>query len=151
MKKTNNKVFKIILSIVLALLGIGFLVFYAIDPTNAKSLLKKVISFLNQPLPIVGFTVGAVLFFAWRVLVSTNYGKKIINALMEQLKKIKEEHEQYKIDSEKEKQELKAQNQELKCYIAHICELSTNKKIKDFGKGLLEYGEETSNSETKAE
>ena len=65
---------------------------------------------------------------------------------------MRESHNQYVAKSEEEKQALKDQNNELKGYIVHICELSTNQKIKNYGKELLGYGrEETTNSETKAD
>ena len=46
--------------------------------------------------------------------------------------------------------ELEQNNQALRSQLSEACELSTNKKIKDFGKGLLEYGKET-NTETTTE
>ena len=45
--------------------------------------------------------------------------------------------------------ELEQDNQALRSQLSAVCELSTNKKIKDFGKGL-EYGKET-NTETTTE
>ena len=151
MKKINNKVFKIILSIVLALLGIGLVVFYVIDPTSAKSLLKKAISVLNQPLPIVGITVGALLIFIWRLIISLNYGKKTLETYNSKLLEIEQAKKEFFEKANAKINELEQDNQELRSQLGAACELSTNKKIKDFGKGLLEYGKETSNSETKAE
>lgn len=151
MKKINNKVFKIILSIVLALLGIGLVVFYVIDPTSAKSLLKKAISVLNQPLPIVGITVGALLIFIWRLIISLNYGKKTLETYNSKLLEIEQAKKEFFENANAKINELEQDNQALRSQLSAACELSTNKKIKDFGKGLLEYGKETSNSETKAE
>lgn len=151
MKKTSNKVFKIILFSVLALLGIGLVVFYVIDPTNAESLLKKAISVLNQPLPIVGITVGALLIFIWRLIISLNYGKKTLNTYNVKLEEIEQAKKEFFEKANAKIKELEEDNQALRSQLSAVCELSTNKKIKDYGKGLLEYGEETSNSETKAE
>ena len=151
MKKINNKVFKIILSIVLALLGIGLVVFYVIDPNNAKSLLKKAISVLNQPLPIVGVTVGALLIFVWRLIISLNYGKKTINTYNEKLVEIEQAKKEFFENANAKINEFEQDNQALRSQLSAVCELSTNKKIKNYGKELLGYGEETSNSETKAE
>lgn len=149
MKKINNKVFKIILSIVLALLVIGLLVFYAIDPTNAKSLLKKAISVLNKPLPIVGITVGALLIFIWRLIISLNYGKKKIAIYDQKIEELDKAFQEL-IDKTNSKVDyLEQENKELTTKLANACQLSTNKKIKDFGKGL-EYGKET-NTETTTE
>lgn len=151
MKKINNKVFKIILSIVLALLGIGLVVFYVIDPTSAKSLLKKAILVLNQPLPIVGITVGALLIFIWRLIISLNYGKKTLETYNSKLLEIEQAKKEFFENANAKINELEQDNQALRSQLSAACELSTNKKIRDYGKGLLEYGKETSNSETKAE
>lgn len=150
MKKINNKVFKIILSIVLALLGIGLIVFYVIDPTSAKSLLKKAISVLNQPLPIVGITVGALLIFVWRLIISLNYGKKTLETYNSKLLEIEQAKKEFFEKANAKINELEQNNQALRSQLSAVCELSTNKKIKDFGKGLLEYGKET-NAETTTE
>ena len=150
MKKTNNKVFKIILSIVLALLGIGLIVFYVIDPNSAKSLLKKAILVLNQPLPIVGITVGALLIFVWRLIISLNYGKKALETYNSKLLEIEQAKKEFFEKANAKINELEQNNQALRSQLSEACELSTNKKIKDFGKGLLEYGKET-NTETTTE
>lgn len=149
MKNKKLKVFKIILSIVLALLGIGLVVFYAIDPNNAKSLLKKAISVLNQPLPIVGITVGALLIFIWRLIISLNYGKKTLNTYNEKLVEIEQAKKEFFENANAKINELEQDNRALRSQLSAVCELSTNKKIKDFGKGL-EYGKET-NAETTTE
>ena len=46
---------------------------------------------------------------------------------------------------------MKEKYEKLKAQLIHACELSTNQKIKNFGKELLEYGKETINSDTKEE
>lgn len=149
MKKINNKVFKIILSIILVLLGIGLVVFYVIDQTSAKSLLKKAISVLNQPLPIVGITVGALLIFIWRLIISLNYGKKTLETYNAKLLEIEQAKKEFFENANAKINELEQDNQALRSQLSAVCELSTNKKIKDFGKGL-EYGKET-NTETTTE
>lgn len=150
MKKINNKVFKIILSIVLALLVIGLVVFYVIDQETFKSLLESVISVLNQPLPIVGITVGALLIFMWRLIISLNYGKKTLETYNSKLLEIEQAKKEFFENANAKINELEKDNQALRSQLSAVCELSTNKKIKDFGKGLLEYGEET-NAETTTE
>lgn len=137
-----KKAIKIISLCLLGALVIGSCVLYIIDKAQLLSILNHIKDFINQPLPIIGVTTGAILLFVWKLVVTTNYGKKVINSLTEQLEKITQEYEQYKLESEKEKQALIEKNNEIKGYIAEICALSTNKKIKDYGKGL-EYGEET--------
>lgn len=144
MKKSKlNKV----LAIILAILGIALIVLYVVFPTQFREYFGYVYGLLNEPLPIVGVSLLAILFFVWNVI-------KYIREIKphEELVKMRETYNEYVAKSEEEKQELKDQNAELKGYIAHICELSTNQKIKNYGKELLGYGrEETTNSETKAD
>lgn len=151
MKKINNKVFKIILSIVLALLGIGLVVFYVIDPNNAKSLLKKAILVLNQPLPIVGITVGACLIFLWKLIIASNYGKKKIAIYDQKIEELDKAYQEFVDKANSKVAYLEQENKELTTKLANACKLSTNKKIKDYGKELDAYGKETIECETKAD
>lgn len=151
MNKKISKVLYIILFSFIGVLLITGCVLWFIDAQLLKRIVEYAKDLLNQPLPIVGITTATCLIFLWRVIVSTNYGKKVINALKNALNEIKNEHEKYKLDSEKEKQDLANENKLLRQQLADICALSTNKKIKNYGKGLLTYGEETTNNETKAD
>ena len=141
MKKLNK-----ILGIILAILGVALIVLYVIFPIQFKECFEYAYGLLNEPLPIVGVSLFAILFFIWKIV-------KYIRDIKphEEIAKMREEHEKYVVSSNKEKQELLEQNKELKGYIAHICELSTNQKIKNFGKELLGYGEETINDKPKEE
>lgn len=143
----RNKKLKVALSIILAVVGIALVVLYIVFPTQFKDSFSYVYGLLNEPLPVVGVSLVAILFFVWKVV-------KYIRDVKphEEIAKMREQYNDYVEKSEKEKQELKDQNNELKGYIAHICELSTNVKIKNYGKELLGYGrEETTNCETKAD
>ena len=144
MKKSKlNKV----LAIVLAILGIALIVLYVVFPTQFKECFEYVYGLLNEPLPIVGISALALGYIALTIVkyVRTTHPSK-------ELREMIESHNQYVAENEKEKQELKDQNAEFKGYIVHICELSTNQKIKNYGKELLGYGrEETIDSETKAD
>lgn len=142
MKKANK-----VLAIILAIIGIALIVLYVVFPTQFKECFEYVYGKLNEPLPIVGVSALALGYIALtivRYIRSTHPSQE--------LREMRESHNQYVAKSEEEKQALKDQNNELKGYIAHICELSTNQKIKNYGKELLGYGrEETTNSETKAD
>ena len=142
MKKINK-----VLAIILAFLGIALIVLYVVFPIQFKECFEYAYGLLNEPLPIVGVSVFALGYIALTIVkyVRTTHPSK-------ELREMRESHNQYVAENEKEKQELKDQNAEFKGYIAHICELSTNQKIKNYGKELLGYGrEETTNSETKAD
>ena len=144
--KRFNKVLLIILISLAVLVGLAYLTLYIINKELAQSILNSVIDFVNRPLPIVGMTSVALLVFIWKVVVFVRKTQpsKELSALMQ-------EHEEYKRDSEKDKAELRQENSQLKGYIVHICELSTNQKIKNFGKELLGYGKETNDNEPKEE
>ena len=143
MKKAKLKK---ILAIVLAIIGIALIVLYVVFPTQFREYFGYVYGLLNEPLPIVGVSLIAILFFVWNVI-------KYIREIKphEELAKMRETYNEYVAKSEEEKQELKDQNAELKGYIAHICELSTNQKIKNYGKGLENYGEERINNSAEEE
>lgn len=142
MKKLNK-----VLGIILAILGVALIVLYVIFPIQFKECFEYAYGLLNEPLPIVGVSALALGYIALQIVkyIRTTHPSKELNEM-------RESHNQYVAKSEEEKQALKDQNNELKGYIAHICELSTNQKIKNYGKELLSYGrEETTNSETKAD
>lgn len=142
MKKANK-----VLAIILAIIGIALIVLYVVFPTQFKECFEYVYSLLNEPLPIIGVSALALGYIALSIV-------KYIRSThpSQELREMRESYNQYVAKYEEEKQALKDQNNELKGYIAHICELSTNQKIKNYGKELLGYGrEETTNSETKAD
>ena len=139
---------KVLLAICISLavcLGIAITVFYIVKPDLAKEWFETIVDYVNRPLPIVGVTTLAVLIFVWKLIVTTQYGKTKLAAYDRKVGEIEKQYEEYKSAAEKEKEELKKQNDELKGFICHICELSTNQKIKNYGKELLSHGEKTTN------
>ena len=132
-----------------ASLGIGYYVWYLLDTDGAVRFMKYIVEFINRPLPIVGVTIAAVLVFVFKVIVSINYGKKRIGEYEANMNQMKEDYEAFKKFIEEEKNKLAKLNDETRNQLAIACQLSTNKKIKDFGKELNH--EEETNSETKAE
>ena len=143
--KTFKKVLLAILISLAVAFGIYVLVSFIVNKDGTMYWINKVIEWINQPLPIVGVTTLAVLVFVWKLIVTTQYGKSKLAAYDNKVKEIEKQYEEYKTAAEKEKEELKKQNDELKGFICHICELSTNQKIKNYGKELLSHGEETTN------
>lgn len=143
--KTFKKVLLAILISLAVAFGIYVLVSFIVNKDGTMYWINKVIEWVNQPLPIVGVTTLAVLVFVWKLIVTTQYGKTKLAAYDRKVGEIEKQYEEYKAAAEKEKEELKKQNDELKGFICHICELSTNQKIKNYGKELLSHGEETTN------
>lgn len=140
-----KKVFKCILLGLLVALGLYVLVEFIINKDGTMYWLNYIWDLLNKPLPIVGITSIALFWFIWNVVV---FVRK--NQPQKELAELKKEHEQYVEDSEKAKKELEEENAKLLSYLYDICELSTNIKIKNYGKELLSYGKKT-DSETKAD
>lgn len=146
-----KKAFKYILIGLLVGLGLWCVVSYIINPSGTVWTLNYIWEILNKPLPIIGITTLAVLYFLFKCFVATKYGKKALNDIVREKNEIKEQQKEFLNNANSELENLKAENEKLKKFIVHICELSTNQKIKNFGKELLEYGKETVDSETKAE
>ena len=149
-----KKALKIIGFSLLACLLVAGIVLYIIFPNETKDVLTNTWNVLNTPLPIVGVTTVAVLFFVWKLVFSTNYGKKALSNVKSEYQKKYEELKAEKEKLEQEREENKEQIEEMKEYIIKLCALIPNKKVNDLGdmfaKGL-DYGEETTNSETKAD
>lgn len=100
--------------------------------------IQKAWEWMNQPLPIVGFSLIAVIIFLWRFLTTTSVGKKA-------LKKMNEAFEQTKADTGKALEEYRAENEALKKQLEEsqedmqslrsaleiVCANSRNKNVKN--------------------
>lgn len=146
-----NKKLKIILFCLLATLVVGSFIFAIVDPVLFKECLDYVIDILNKPLPIIGITTGTLLFFIWRLIVSTNYGEKKIKSYDEKLCEIENAKDKLIETANAKIEELKSENVKLRGRLVEICSLSANKKIKNYGKGLENYGEERINNSAEEE
>ena len=146
-----KKALKYILIGLFLTLGIALVVLYIIFPADTKNNITYVWNLLNTPLPIIGVTTFAILMFAWQFFKNSQYGKKKIAEYQQELAKIKQEKEDFVSGANEKIKELLENNAELKGYISHICELSTNIKIKNYGKELLEHEKETVDSETETD
>ena len=134
-------------------IGIGLLVTFAlyvlisfiVNKDGTMYWINQVIDWLNKPLPIIGVTTLALLIFVWKVVVATNYGKAKLLTYDKKVKELENAKEEFELAANEKIKELEQDNDKLRAQLIHVCELSTNKKIKDFGKELEEYGEETTN------
>lgn len=140
---------KVLLYIILGLvisLGIYVLVSFVFNKDGTMYWINYIWDMLNQPLPIVGISSVALFVFCWNVVKYIRDTKP-----NQELAELKKEYEKEKQEKEQENKELKEQNSKYMDFIVRICELSTNQKIKNYGKELLGHGEESIDSETKAE
>lgn len=151
MKSKVLKVIEIIFWCLLATLIVAFIVFYIVDPEDALYTVTYWVELLNKPLPIVGVTTLAVLIFLWKVIITTNYGKSKLAQYEKAKQDILNEKEKFVESANSQIALLEQQNKELKDKLAYVCSLSTNKKIKDYGKELDTYGKETKDIDTTKE
>lgn len=147
--KKFEKILLIILIVLIVCLGVGLIVLYIIVPDLTITYINNFIDLINKPLPIIGVTTAAVLIFIWKMVISMRFGKAKLAEYEAKAAKMREEYELFKVQMEQEKQKIEELNNVLREQLVKACQLSTNKKIKDFGKELNH--EETINSETKAE
>lgn len=118
--------------------------------------IKTAWEWCNQPLPIVGISLVTIIIFLWRVLVSTNYGKKTIKKLQtiaddtksatdKTLEEMKAENETYKRQIE----DLEAQIALTNSVLEMVCEASRNKSVKGLADMLKEPEESESEEVTE--
>ena len=152
--KKFNKILTIILFVLIAALGISCIVVYIIDPNLFKEWLDKVLDIVNRPIVIAGVstTIGGVFVFFITKYITNNlaFGKNKIEQYDERVKEIEKAKEDFENSAKEKINQLEENNQKIKHYLYDVCELSTNNKIKNYGKELLSYGEETIDSEPKA-
>lgn len=117
--------------------------------------IKQAWEWCNQPLPIVGISLITIIIFLWRVLVSTNYGKKTIKKLQtiaddtktatnKTLEEMKAENENYK----KQIEDMQAQIELAKGVLSQVCTSSRNKQVKELADMLKETTEDESEEVT---
>ena len=152
--KKFNKILTIILFVLIATLGISCIVVYIIDPNLFKEWLDKVLDIVNRPIVIAGVstTIGGVFVFFITKYITNNlaFGKNKIEQYDERVKEIEKAKEDFENSAKEKIKKLEENNKTIIDYLQDICELSTNNKIKNYGKELLNHGEETIDSEPKA-
>lgn len=151
MNSKLEKALKIILFSIVGLLAIAIVVVYITNKDLALEWFETTKDFLNQPLPIVGITVGACLIFLWKLIITSNYGKKKIAIYDQKIEELDKAYQEFVDKANSKVAYLEQENKELTTKLANACKLSTNKKIKDYGKELDAYGKETIECETKAD
>lgn len=110
--------------------------------------IMKAWEWCNQPLPIVGISLVAIIVFLWRVFVSTGYGKKTIAKLTALSEETKANSEKALEDAKRENAELKKELADMQEQLAlatnvlsKVCETSRNKAVKEAGESLSKTDE----------
>lgn len=150
-----KKVFTIILVCIIAVLVITAGILYFINPTATLNTIHKVWDFINEPLPVLGFSIAFICFFAWKIFISTSFGLKKYNEIKRDYAILHEILENYITNHEIERgkfeakiNELKLENQALLVYITKIRDAIPNKKVKEIEVEEL-YGEEKENDQAE--
>lgn len=140
-----KKVLNIISIVAVFLCAGGLITSYIIQPDNTLQFLESVKSWINQPLPIVGVTTTALLIFGWNVFQASKYGKNTTLTYEQKFKEALNNHNEKMALIEQllnnQDKKINLSETSLKSAIITICNLSTNQKLKNFGKEL-ENGEE---------
>lgn len=135
-----KKKVKAIAWILFVCLAIAVMVFYAIKPSETKAVINDIWGFLNKPLPIVGMTTLAVLFFTWKVIVQTKYGKKAIEKFKERCEELERLIAQEHLKAQEERDILKIENKLFQKNLidtcTEICDVIPNIKVKRIGEKL---------------
>ena len=121
---------------------------------NIVNWLNTAWNWLNDPLPVVGFSVVTICGCIVYVLSRTSFGKKImkkLNAGFERVEKQVAEDKKEREEFEKHIKTLLADKDKeiayLKDVIKKICDALPNKKVKEIGEQI--YGKEETDTETK--
>lgn len=108
----------------------------AVEPVTEW--IKTAWEWMNNPLPIVGVSLIAVIVFLWRFLSSTSFGKKALKKLSadfeETKKSTSEQLEAYRAENERMKEELASREEELamlQATLGVVCSTSRNKQVKE--------------------
>ena len=108
----------------------------AVEPVTEW--IKTAWEWMNNPLPIVGVSLIAILVFLWRFLSSTSFGKKALKKLSadfeETKKSTSEQLEAYRAENERMKEELASREEELamlQATLGVVCSTSRNKQVKE--------------------
>lgn len=132
--------------ICLSLVGVALVVAiigYIFWKEQTIQVFDLIVDYINRPLPIVGVSSIIVAAFLYKCFVSTKYGKKALNELLNEKDKAFEELEQKKELLNKKEEEIKAlvnahqsEIDYIKNYLVEFCKLSNNVKVKELGEKL---------------
>ena len=132
--------------ICLSLIGVALVVAiigYIFWKEQTIQVFDLIVDYINRPLPIVGVSSIIVAAFLYKCFVSTKYGKKALNELLNEKDKAFEELEQKKELLNQKEEEIKAlvnahqsEIDYIKNYLVEFCKLSNNVKVKELGEKL---------------
>lgn len=151
-KNKSKKVLSIVLLSLVVALGITYIVFYCIKPTQTQTITWQVFDYIcTKPLPVIGISGLTLLIILYKIIkFAINHKGIKMSELQKELKQLKEELEKSKEESNKQSEDIKVFINEsldrLDDFNKNLCNLLPNKKIKQLGEET--YGKD-SKTETK--
>ena len=142
------KIFNWVLFGLLVSLGIYTLISFIVNKDGTMYWINYIIDLLNKPLPIIGITTFAILVFVWKLIIATNYGKAQLAKYEKKQQELQESYNQFIEECQKRIDLLEKEIGFSKEKLYELCALSTNKKIKDFGKELANGKSRNAETET---
>ena len=139
MKKKSKKVLGIVLLSLIVCLGITYIVFYCVRPTQTQTITWQVFDYIcTKPLPVIGISGLTLLIILYKIIKFAILHKGIkVSELKKELESLKKELEQSKEESAKQSEDIKNYINEcldrLDDFNKKLCELTPNKKIKELG------------------
>lgn len=114
-----------------------------------EAIVNAIKDFFNQPVPIIGITLGSLLMVILTVISKTSFGKKSIRELTKQYNQLSSGFDEVKETTDTKRKELEdwakekieiiqSQYNELCAFIILIAENINNVKIKEAAKSFVE-------------
>lgn len=102
-----KKIIKVVAICLLLVASATSYVLYILFPDQAKLVIEDIKDFASQPVPVIGFTVGAVVVAALTILSKTSFGRKAIKTMKQLCADLKIQFDALKEESEKKLEEQK--------------------------------------------
>lgn len=152
----KKKVLTAILISLIAVAAITVAVFYLVQPTQTKAFMNNVWVWVNQPLPVVGFSILFIAFFVWRVFTITSLGQRQINQFKRRTALIEDDFETLKVEYKSKINELtelinylKSKSDEFESFMETVIKKLPNKKVRELGVKFYAEREKETNNETE--
>lgn len=147
----KKKIKYIVISSVLAILGIVYAVFYILYPEATKSTTALVFDYIcSKPLPVIGITILALTIAVIRIIAVTSVGRKALAECRKDLEEAKKDRESAKQELLEFKQKIENEIADFKANhsdkMREICSNIPNKNVRELGEKF--YGREEENSES---
>ena len=157
-----KKFFQVLKAIIISLLVLGAIAYvlcYIFLKEQTTYFTECLINFLTKPLPIVGISIVALGYVAFKIFSLTKFGKKTLAKLQEENARLRQENEEHKEQVkeilntfENALNQAKNDIENTREYVIEGFELNKNIKVQALARKMRGVeDEETTNSDTKTE